>query len=100
MCVAHGNGGDEIAVEQRGAGKRKLFIANHTRLIGLRERRRQRSKLMGLLAAMPGERADERVEQQRLAVLPRFFRNVFVSQCGGKPRQNLSGFLGHYDGDP
>jgi hypothetical protein len=67
--VAHGDGGDEKAVEQGCAGERQPITADHAGLVRLRERRGQRRDLPGFLAALACNRAGERIEQQVLALL-------------------------------
>ena len=95
MHVAHGDRGDEIGVEQGRAGKRQMLAADHARFRALRQTRRQRRDLSGLLAEPAGDRAGQRVEQQRLAVLASARRNVLVAQRGGELRQCLGCFRCH-----
>jgi hypothetical protein len=96
--VAHGGGGDQIAVEQCRTGQRQVGVAaDHARLGRLRERRRQRRHLMRFLASIPGQRAGECIEQQRLAVVPDLGREVVVAQRSRKSGQRLGCFCGHGD---
>ena len=95
MHVAHGGGGDQIAVEQRRAGERQAAAADDAGLAGLRERVRQRRELMGFLALVAGQRAGERIEQQILAMLPHALRQVVVAQRGRELRQHSGCFAWH-----
>ena len=79
MHVAHGDRGDQIGVEQGRAGKRQMVAADHARFRALRQARRQRRDLPGLLAEPAGDGAGQRIEQQRLAVLADARRNVLVA---------------------
>jgi hypothetical protein len=79
MHVAHGDRGDEIGVERSRAGKRQMLAADHARFRALRQARCQRRDLSGLLAEPAGDRAGQRIEQQRLAVLASARRNVLVA---------------------
>jgi hypothetical protein len=74
MHVAHGDGGDQVAVEERRAGEREPVAADHARFLRLCERRGERRNLVRLLALMAGERAGERVKEHQLAVLAHLLR--------------------------
>jgi hypothetical protein len=95
MRVAHGDGGDEIAVEQSRAGEREAVAADHAAFVGLSKTRRQRRDLLRLLALVAGERASEGVEQQIFAVLFNLVRKLVVGQCGCKSCQHLRCFFRH-----
>ena len=56
-----------------------MIAADHARFGALRQARRQRRNLPGLLAEPAGDRAGQRIEQQRLAVLADARRNVVVA---------------------
>ena len=62
--VAHRDRGDQIAVQQRRAGKRQMVAADHARFATLRQRRGERRDLAGLLALMAGDRAGQRIENE------------------------------------
>ena len=87
--VAHGDGGDQEAVEHGRAGERQPVAADHARLVRLRERAGERRDLLGLVAVAAGHRAGQRVEQQILAALAHVLGQVFVLQRGREIRQNL-----------
>jgi len=95
MGVAHGHRGDQIAVEQARPGKREPIAADYARLARLRQRRRERGNLAGLLAAMPCHRAGQCVEQEILALLAGALGNVLVPEGGGELRQRLRRLLWH-----
>ena len=97
MRVAHGDGGDEIAVEQRRAGEREVVAADHAGLARLRQARCQRRDLVCLLALVAGKRAGEGIEQQVLAVLLDPVRKLLVGQCGRKLCQHLRCFFRHQE---
>jgi hypothetical protein len=96
MHVAHGDGGDEIAVEQRRAGEREAVAADHAGFARLRQARCQCRDLVRLLALVAGKRAGEGIEQQSLAVLLDPVWKLLVSQRRGKLRQRLCCFFRHY----
>ena len=56
-----------------------MIAADHARFSALRQARRQRRDLPGLLAEPAGDGAGQRIEQQRLAVLADTRRNVLVA---------------------
>ena len=66
--VAHGDGGDQVAVQQGCAGERQAVAADDTALVRLRKARCKRRQLVGFLALVTRHRARERVEQHVLAV--------------------------------
>ena len=94
--VAHGDGGDQEAVEHGRAGERKPVAADHARLARLRQRARERRDLLGLVAVAAGHRAGQRVEQKILAALFHVLGEVFVFQRGRKIRQNLGRLVRHF----
>jgi hypothetical protein len=96
MNVAHRDGGDEIAVQHRGAGERQAVAADHAAFGGLRETGRERRELMRLFALVAGHRARERIEQNVLAVFARALRDVFVLERGRELREHRGGFACHY----
>jgi hypothetical protein len=97
MRIAHGDGGDEIAVEESRAGEREAVAADHTAFARLREGRCQRRNLLCFLALVAGKRARESVEQQVLAVVLDPVRKLVVGQRRGKLRQHLCCFFRHYE---
>src|SRR5260221_273890 len=50
---------------------------------------------MGLFARVPGHRTGKRIHKQVLAAVSHPLRDRFVSQGGGKRRQDCSCFFGH-----
>ena len=89
MDVAHRHGGNQIAVEQRRAGERQPAAADDAGFVRLRERRRERRDLMGLLALVARERAGQRIEQQRLAMLAHLSGQIVMAQPGRELGQRL-----------
>ena len=93
--VAHGHRGDQIAIEHGRTGERQPVAADHGALVGLRQPRRQRHELVGLIAAMTGDRTGERIQQQVLAVFARALRDGVVGQRSRELGQRLCRFCGH-----
>ena len=93
--VAHGDGGDQVAVHRRRAGERHRLPADHNALGGVAESRRQRANLAGLFAPMPGERAGKRVQQQGLRGVAHIVRNRFQLQRGREFGKLFGGFSTH-----
>jgi len=93
--VAHGDGRDQVAVQQGGAGQRQAIAGDDAAFLRLRQRCRECRDLVGLFALGAGQRARYRVEQQVLAVLPGGVRDLVVSQRGRKSRERLGYFNSH-----
>ena len=93
--VAHGNRGDEIAIEDRRAGERQPVAANDAALVRLRQCRRQGGELLRLLAAVPGHRTCQRIQQDVLAVISDTSRKIVVLQRCRKAGQHLGDVLRH-----
>jgi hypothetical protein len=95
MDVAHGDGGDEIAVQNGRAGERQPVAADDAALAGLRQPRGERRELLGLLAAVPGDRASQGVQQDILAVIADLSRKIVVLQRRRKAGQHLGDVTRH-----
>ena len=93
--VAHGDGGDEIAVQHRGAGERAAVAADDARFLRLGERSGERGDLVSLFSPVSGEGASYRVEQQVLAMLPGGVRNPVVIELCREARKLLGYFACH-----
>ena len=87
--VAHGDGGDQVAVQHRRAGERQAVAADDAALIRLRKACRERRQLVGFLALMARHRARERVEQHVLAIFGDALRDVFVFERGRELGQRM-----------
>ena len=87
MHIAHGDGGNQIAVEDRRPRHRQPAAADHAGLVRLGEGGDHGRHLAGFLSLMPGEGAGERVEQQRLGGMARVRRDGLIGQPGGKRGQ-------------
>jgi hypothetical protein len=93
--VAHRDRSDEVAVENGGAGERQRLAADDARLVRLPQRRGERGKLLRLLAAVAGDRAGERIEQEVLAMIASALRNILVLQRCRETGQRLGDVYGH-----
>ena len=95
MDVTHGDRGNEIAIQNCRAGERQPVAANDTALSGLGQPRRQGSELFRLLAAVPGDRACQGVQQHIFAVVSHLPRKIVVLQGRGKACQHLGDVCRH-----
>jgi len=93
--VAHGDCGDEITIEKRRAGERQRLAADDAALVGLRQSRRERGELLRLLAAVPGDRTRQRIEQEVLAVISDLCGKIVVLQRCRKAGQHFGDVARH-----
>src|SRR5438128_958185 len=87
MHIAHRYGGDQVAIQQRGAGKRQLLAADDARFARAAERRGEGADLLRLVALAAGDGARQCVEDEVLDALPDRLRQVVVLQAGDEARQ-------------
>ena len=85
--VAHRHRGNQVAVHERRAGERRPPAADDRGVAGLPEGARRGGDLGGLLPLAPGQRAGQRVEEQRLARFPDRGGDRAALQPRGEPRQ-------------
>src|SRR5262249_54107058 len=69
--------------------------ADDARLVRLPQRRGERGELLRLLAAVAGDRAGERIEQEVLAMIASALRNILVLQRCRETGQRLGDVYGH-----
>ena len=85
--IAHGHGGDQVTIEQRGAGERELLAADHRRFMRGAKRSGERADLGAFVALPAGDRARDRIEHKVLHALANARRQVVVPQAGDEPRE-------------
>src|SRR3954469_5886792 len=82
MYVADGDGGDQVAVEERRARERKLAIADDGGFLGCAERGGERVNLLGLVPLAPRDGARQRIEQDVFHALARRSGELLVLEAG------------------